>query len=128
MLKRGFTKIDSKNLLKRGFAKIDSKKRSSNDRFQKWLTTLFVRVWKNGPKLFIEKRFGNINSKYFIKQEIRKNGFKLFESEDSRKLIPNCFKEIIKKVCIGISTNVGPTNIGRYKHKTYKRRTVQTSD
>ena len=26
------------------------------------------------------------------------------------------------------STNVGPTNVGRYKHETYKRRTVQTSD
>ena len=28
----------------------------------------------------------------------------------------------------GTSTNVGPTNVGRYKPKTYKRRTVQTSD
>ena len=26
----------------------------------------------------------------------------------------------------GTSTNVEPTNVGRYKHKTYKRRTVQT--
>ena len=29
---------------------------------------------------------------------------------------------------MGTSTNVGPTNVGWYKHKTYKRRTVQTSD
>ena len=30
--------------------------------------------------------------------------------------------------CDGTSTNVGPTNVGRYKPKNYKRRTVQTSD
>ena len=29
---------------------------------------------------------------------------------------------------LGTSTNVGPTNVGRYKPKTYKRRTAQTSD
>ena len=28
----------------------------------------------------------------------------------------------------GTSTHVGPTNVGRYKPKTYKRRTVQMSD
>ena len=28
----------------------------------------------------------------------------------------------------GTSTHVGPTNVGRYKPKTYKRRKVQTSD
>ena len=38
------------------------------------------------------------------------------------------FEIVSKSFKNGTSTNGGPTNVGRYKHKTYKRRTVQTSD